>query len=198
MKNNFPISNFHFPLKLVTNFVLKFPISKLKTHWRLETGDWRHEHGFTMIELLVVISIIGVLATLVMVSFTSSQKQAKDTQRKSDLRQYSTALEGFANKSGGLYPARNNPVGVLAATDLCGDLAISTCPEDPKHKTDASYSPYRYQSNGSASDGSATATDYVLWAKLENTDAFWVICSSGKIGNMPTTGVVISGGDCPI
>ena len=53
--------------------------------------------GFTLIELLIVISIIGILVTIVSASFVTSQKQARDVQRKSDLKQYQNALENFAN-----------------------------------------------------------------------------------------------------
>lgn len=135
----------------------------------------RSNIGFTMIELLVVISIIAVLATLVMVSFTSSQKQAKDTQRKSDIRQYQTALEGYTNKSGGLYPSRTVKVD---PSSLCSTLGISgTCPTDPKPPA-----LYSYISNGSGNP-SNTATDYVLWATLENqTGNYYIVCSIGKIG----------------
>ena len=131
--------------------------------------------GFTMIELLVVISIIAVLATLVMVSFTSSQKQAKDTQRKSDIRQYQTALEGYTNKSGGLYPSRTVKVD---PSSLCSTLGISgTCPTDPKPPA-----VYSYISSGSGNPNS-DATDYVLWATLENqTGNYYIVCSIGKIG----------------
>ena len=51
--------------------------------------------GFTLIELLVSISIVGILATLVLVSFTGAQKQARDTTRKSDLKQYQLKIDLF-------------------------------------------------------------------------------------------------------
>ena len=47
--------------------------------------------AFTLIELLVVISIIGILAAMVTVSFTASQRQARDAAKKSDLKQYQTS-----------------------------------------------------------------------------------------------------------
>lgn len=49
--------------------------------------------GFTLVELLVVISIIGVLVSVALVSFRTSQARGRDAQRKSDLKQISSALE---------------------------------------------------------------------------------------------------------
>lgn len=156
--------------------------------------------GFTLIELLVVISIIGILAGMAVVSFTSSQKQARDTARKSDLSQYRTLLESFANKNNGLYPLYSTST--AAAGSVCTTLNTSlgltgSCPEDPKYATDSTYPQYRYQSDGSGSTGAATATQYVLWSKVENiTDMYWVVCSTGQSGKIASS-TTISGGNCP-
>ena len=151
--------------------------------------------GFTLIELLVVISIIGILAALVTVSFTSSQRQARDVQRKSDLAQYRNALETAANINNGLYDSRTGPQRV--SVNPCTDMGMTNCPEDPKYSSDATYT-YMYVSNGSAL-GSKTATLYVLWAKLENSANYWVICSTGKVGTAPqSTWVNPGAGACPI
>ena len=53
--------------------------------------------GFTLIELLVVISIIGILATLVMANLNSARSRARDAERKSDMRNISTALRLYYN-----------------------------------------------------------------------------------------------------
>lgn len=137
--------------------------------------------GFTLIELLIVISIIGILAALAMVSFTGPQRQTRDAGRKSDLRQYSTSLEEYANKNNSLYPVHGV---VSASTTLCADLGLTTCPEDPKYESDNTYT-YRYQSDG---------TYYVLWGKLENVSMTWVVCSSGVVGEVAS----FSGGTCPL
>lgn len=141
----------------------------------------KNKKAFTLIELLVVISIIGILAALAMVSFTGPQRQARDAGRKSDLRQYSTSLEEYANKNNGLYPVRG---AVSASSTLCSDLGLTGCPEDPKNASDATFI-YRYQSDG---------TYYVLWGKLENVTKTWVVCSSGKVGEVAS----FSGGVCPL
>lgn len=152
--------------------------------------------GFTLIELLVVISIIGILAAITLVSFTSSQRQANDTRRKSDLAQYRTLIESFANKNNGLFPLYSGSTAASGSpcTTLTG--ASGSCPEDPKYANDNTYQ-YKYQSDGSGATGAATATKYVLWALLENVPStYWVICSSGQSGKIVST-TSFTGGTCP-
>lgn len=153
--------------------------------------------GFTLVELLITITIIGILSSIVIVGTGSNQKRARDAERKSDIRQYSTSLENYANKGSSLYPQRNDTAGATASTTLCGDLGITTCPEDPVNSSDPTFI-YRYQSSGSASDGTAAATKYVLWAKLESTTDFWVVCSDGRVGAKAQAGFSVSGGTCPL
>ncbi len=126
--------------------------------------------GFTLIELLVVVSIIGILASLALVSYTRSQNQARDTRRKSDLRQYQTALENYANNNNGLYPA-------VSFSNLCSTLGMTNCPNDPKGGS-ATYS-YVYTTD---------LSQYSLRANLEaySTGQYWVVCSNGKSGETNT------------
>ena len=151
--------------------------------------------GFTLIELLVVISLIGLLAALALVSYTGTQKQARDTQRKSDLRQYQNSLEIFANKNNGIYLSYGSAASVNATT-LCGDLGLGTnCPDDPR--VDEDQLSYQFSADGPG-DGSTTATKYVLWAELENTNEYWVTCSNGKAGTDDLSGGSPTVGTCPL
>ena len=144
--------------------------------------------GFTLVELLVVISIIGVLASLALVSFGPSQKQARDVQRKSDLKQYQTALENFANEHNSFYPSKTS---TILLSSLCSSFDISgECPIDPKEPT---YN-YSYISNGSGSP-SNDATDYLLWSVLESAGGYWVICSSGMVGAVTSAPTSVN---CPL
>lgn len=74
--------------------------------------------GFTLIEILVTLSIIGFLATIVIFSSASTLRRGRDAQRKSDLKNIADALELFYNDHG-VYPP-----------SLFGEL-ISACPYDP-------------------------------------------------------------------
>lgn len=63
----------------------------------------KHQKGFSLIELLVVISIIGLLASIVMTSLNSTRVKARDTKRLASIRQIQTALEMYYNTNG-TYP----------------------------------------------------------------------------------------------
>lgn len=70
--------------------------------------------GFTLVEMLVVITIIGILSTIGLVAFTSAQQRGRDAQRKSDLKEISSALELFYSDYG-KYP--NSLNGQIQACD---------------------------------------------------------------------------------
>ena len=157
-------------------------------------GKSQIQRAFTLIEVLITVSIIGLLASLTLISFGGVQKTARDTQRKSDLKQYGGALENFANMNQGLYPSRGN---AYLATTVCEvDMVLTSCPDDPKKSNDPSYY-YRYSSNGTGG-GNKDATKFVIWSKIEKTTDYWVFCSEGKVGTKTQTGFSVSGGNCPI
>lgn len=56
--------------------------------------------GFTLVELLVVISIIGILTVIGVVSFSGAQKKARDVARKSELSALSKALMMYYSDKG--------------------------------------------------------------------------------------------------
>jgi general secretion pathway protein G len=59
--------------------------------------------GFTLVELLVVISIISVISSVVLVSTASAKKRSQDAVITSEVRQVKTALDLYALSKGG-YP----------------------------------------------------------------------------------------------
>lgn len=56
--------------------------------------------GFTIVELLIVVVVIGVLAALVLNSFSSAQARARDTSRITKLNAIKKAIEGYYAENG--------------------------------------------------------------------------------------------------
>jgi len=169
-------------------------------NWKLKIVNWEFIKGFTLIELIMVMALIGIMARIFIVTFPASQRRARDTQRKSNLKQFQTALEVFANNYNGFYPVQASQV--RADTTLCttappGGLGFAAggCQADPKDGTTVcsggSTCRYYYRSN-------AAGAQYVLWGALEQpkapASAFFVVCSNGKSGE----GTAPSSSACPI
>src|SRR5438105_1294422 len=51
--------------------------------------------GFTIVELLIVIVVIGILAALVIVTYNGIQQKARDTERKTDVKALQGHLEAY-------------------------------------------------------------------------------------------------------
>jgi len=119
--------------------------------------------GFTLLELLVTISILSILATVGMGQYQTSQMKARDAQRKADLDNVARALEMYYNDYEA-YPLSDasgrievDGVGLDWGTEFSTDDAIymKMLPKDP---LDSDYS-YCYESDGSR---------FALYAHLEN------------------------------
>jgi prepilin-type N-terminal cleavage/methylation domain-containing protein len=67
----------------------------------------RTYHGFTLVEILVVVSIIAILSGVLLVNFSDSSAASRDAKRQADLRNLQNAIELYKNKHG-RYPAGCN------------------------------------------------------------------------------------------
>jgi general secretion pathway protein G len=63
----------------------------------------KQQKGFTIVELLIVIVVIGILATLVIVTFTGIQQKARNSQRQTDINAVDSHVEAFFAQYG-YYP----------------------------------------------------------------------------------------------
>lgn len=73
---------------------------------------WRR--GFTIVELAITVTIIGILLTLAVVNMNQAQMNARDSERKGDVEAIAMAFEAYYSNnvdgaaSGNTYPGTNN------------------------------------------------------------------------------------------
>lgn len=67
--------------------------------------------GFTLIELMVVVAILGILMSAGIVMFSDAQKAARDAKRRADLDAIAKAMEQYYQNNGEYYYANINSLG---------------------------------------------------------------------------------------
>ena len=118
--------------------------------------------GFTLIEILVVISIVSVLATVIFSSFDDAREVSRDKERKTSLKALGLALELYKSQYG-VYPAAGcsatgwtGPGPQAGSATTCPEYVtglipdfMSTLPTDPNQESESSKGfMYRVSSNG--------------------------------------------------
>lgn len=97
--------------------------------------------GFTIIELLVVVAVIGILATITLIGFNRYQANTRDTERSSQATIITEALERYYDKNGE-YPScstMTNPTGTNVINNaLTGtDPKVLVTPQAATNKTNS-------------------------------------------------------------
>lgn len=134
--------------------------------------------GFTLVELLVVMAILGVLVTLIAGGFRTAQMRGRDSKRKSDLKEIANSLEIFYSDHD-RYPEGNN--GIIQACSYDSTGSSGDCPWGSGEFTDdetvyfrilpadpVSSQHYIYRSEGFLDVPAYQG--YQLFARLENPE----------------------------
>ena len=135
------------------------------------------QEGFTLLELLIVIVIIGILALIIVPGLASGPKRARDAQRKSDMRAVKNALETYYNDKNG-YPASTG-TSTAAYSALSTSLTPDYLPSIPADPKSATTTGYAYGSNTTAA---VPNSKFILESNLENNTDSQINDKSGAAG----------------
>ena len=133
--------------------------------------------GFTLVELLLVLVILGVLAAIVIPKFSGRTEQARETAAKTQISGFSTALDAF-EVDNGYYPSGSEGLGELIeksknATNWRGPYLKQAIPVDPWGNAYIYESPGKHNTSGydissTGPDGRAgTKDDVANWPASE-------------------------------
>lgn len=120
------------------------------------------QKSFTLLELLIVIAILGILSALFLPNFMAAREKARDTQRKSDLRQIQKAMEMYRqDQNPPSYPEELPNEGTCWSSEpnCTGNIYMNKFPSDPLASNNKKY---YYQVNNNN-------LTYTICACLENT-----------------------------
>lgn len=130
-------------------------------------GYRNKRRGFTLVELMVVVGIIGVLSSVIFVATNSAREQTRDNERQSDLAQIKLALRLELEAGTNLYNS-NTVYDICSSCSNAANTAVQTYVgnvEDPRHGT--TY--YYYYDDGAdeicANQLERTGTSYCIDAR---------------------------------
>jgi general secretion pathway protein G len=114
--------------------------------------------GFTLLEILLVITIIGLILAIGTVSYSQVIQTSRDSTRKTDTQEISNALEQFkSNNEFGSYPSS-----IYGNSDFT--KYITSIPTDPKTRENYNYVPFP---SGCSPSIDTPCTSYNISATLE-------------------------------
>lgn len=130
----------------------------------------KSEAGFTLIELMVVILIIGLLATIVVQNLRSATDKAKRVKAQADVAQIKSGLDRYYLDNGS-YPTSDQGLAGLVSTPTAGNVPkdwggpyLEKIPPDPWGNQ------YFYQSDGSSYVLKSFGADGVEGGEGKNAD----------------------------
>ena len=147
----------------------------------------KRNQGFTIVELLIVIVVIGILALLVITTYSGIQAKARNSKRSTDVKALQTHIEAFFSQSG-YYPSRADmntaawrttnmksidPETLKDPSSATCNPATSTATTNPCLVTSAIAKAYSYDVQTSAGASceadDTTCAKYTLTATYEGT-----------------------------
>lgn len=141
----------------------------------------KNERGFSLLELLVVIGIIGILVAIGTISYSTAQTRSRDARRRSDVENIGKALEQYYAANSAVYPMDDDCTGYET-------YLASGAPTDPKYGFEYADSVANTRSGDSSGFCEATGTTFCLCIQLETDDTGNAYGRSGSTCTWSGTG----------
>ncbi len=139
----------------------------------------RKQDGFTIVELLIVIIVIGILAGLIITTFSDFRRKSRNSERQNDIKFVQQAVENYyaqnekyptlANLNDSAWRAKNmKSVGDDEIKDPNADKAtLVGAPAEDAYSYEA-----KADDGGNCDNDTRDCMKYTLTATQEGTDAF--------------------------
>ena len=114
--------------------------TKFKERGPIMFNRLKSSKGFTLVELLIVIVILGILAAIVISRFAGATKESKEANLKGNLRSMRASLEIYkANSTAGVYPTILDDLWKGTVADVSSKTFLERIPQDPFYKKKTTY-----------------------------------------------------------
>lgn len=123
----------------------------------------RKQHGFTIIEVVLVLAIAGLIFLMVFIALPALQRSQRDTQRKNDLSRFMSQISAYQSNNKGNTPANSDVASfVTSYLKAGGDTFVDPNGSDYAMKVGAgtpSAGQIQYSNNARCGDGGAVTAN---------------------------------------
>lgn len=147
--------------------------------------------GFTLVELLVVVAILGVLTSIVLVSLTTANSRGKDGAVRENMANLRTQGQLYYNDNSNYGSNGSNPVNSADCTSGIGGTVFS----DTRITKQIAAITFANGGGGVVCNVAAFGAGYAMSAKLPSGNYFCI--DSNGVGKMESSALVSSDMSCP-